>query len=81
MQLHERMMDLIGHEVSIACRADEGEVEIPNGVVKEVGPDFLIVGVKDGKQNADWWVRLPMVVALIHSSGCPACSDVEPVSG
>ena len=80
MQLHERMMDLIGHEVSVVCRAEESEVDVPNGMVKEVGPDFIIVGVKDGKQNSDWWVRMQMIVAVVHPSSCAICS-AEPAEG
>ena len=75
MQLHERMIDLIGHEVTVACRGGDGEVKVPNGVVKEVGPDFLIIGVRDGNQSSDWWVRLPMVVAVVHASSCAACGS------
>lgn len=75
MQLHERMIDLIGHEVTVSCTGEDAKVKVPNAVVKEVGPDFLIVGVKDGKQSSDWWLRLQMVVAVVHSSSCPACGS------
>jgi len=71
MQLHERLIDLIGHEVSVTLL--EGKAaSIPGGVVKEVGPDFLILGAKDAR--SDWWVRMDAVATIVHESACPRCA-------
>ena len=73
MQLHERLMDLIGHEVSVSTQLDGEAGSISGGIVKEVGPDFLIVGAKGGR--SDWWVRMATVVTIVHASDCPKCSE------
>jgi ferredoxin-fold anticodon binding domain-containing protein len=71
MQLHERLIDLIGHEVSVTLLEDKA-AGIYSGVVKEVGPDFLILGAKDAR--SDWWVRMAAVATIVHESGCPRCA-------
>jgi hypothetical protein len=79
MQLHERLMDLLGHAVSVTARADHEGKAIPVGTLKEVGPDYLIIGTEgQGKagqvgSGIDWWVRSAMVVAIIHATDCPKC--------
>ena len=79
MQLHERLMDLLGHEVSVTGRADDAMKEIAAGSLKEVGPDYLIVGTtrqsKEGQAEGtlDWWIRSAEVVALVHATDCPKC--------
>ena len=75
MQLHERLMDLLDHEVSVTAQADAGAKGIPVGTVKEVGPDYLIIGTEGrDKTGVDWWIRLAMVVAIIHATDCPKCT-------
>jgi len=79
MQLHERLMDLLGHGVSITARTGHEGKAIPVGTLKEVGPDYLIIGTegqdKDGQAcpSIDWWIRSAMVVAIIHATDCPKC--------
>ncbi len=79
MQLHERLMDLLGHEVSVAARADQQGKAIPVGTLKEVGPDYLIMGTVGGgkageaRSSIDWWIRSSMVVAIVHATDCPKC--------
>jgi hypothetical protein len=79
MQLHERLMDLLGHDVSVAARADGSVKEIAAGVLKEVGPDYLIVGTtrqdKGGEAGTgvDWWFRSAQVTAVVHATDCPKC--------
>ena len=78
MQLHERLMDLLGHEVSVAARADQQGKAIPPGILKEVGPDYLIIGTLGGGKageasSIDWWIRSAMVVAIVHVTDCPKC--------
>ncbi len=83
MQLHERLMDLIGHEVTITARTDSEARDVPVGIVKEVGPDFVIIGTKSRDKSigsdaaVDWWVRLAVVVAIIHATDCPKCMMPE----
>lgn len=72
MQLHERLMDLIGHEVTVSTRLEGEAGSVGGGVVKEVGPDFLIVGDRGGR--SDSWIRMAAVVTVIHSSDCPRCA-------
>jgi ferredoxin-fold anticodon binding domain-containing protein len=71
MQLHERLIDLIGHEVSVTLLEDKA-AGIYSGVVKEVGPDFLILGAKNAR--SDWWVRMAAVATIVHESSCPRCA-------
>ena len=74
MQLHERLMDLLDHEVSVTAQADDGAKGIPVGTVKEVGPDYHINGTEGReKTGVDWWIRLAMVVAIVHATDCPKC--------
>ena len=83
MQLHERLMDLLGHEVSVAAKPDEQGRAIPVGILKEVGPDYLIVGAegqgKAGKagSSVDWWIRLAKIVGIVHATDCPKCRAPE----
>ncbi len=79
MQLHERLMDLLGHEVAVTAHVENGVKEVAAGSLKEVGPDYLIVNVgrQGGKGEArggvDWWVRSAMVVAVVHDTACAKC--------
>lgn len=79
MQFHERLMDLLGHDVSVAARADASVKEIAAGMLKEVGPDYLILGIirrdKGGESETgvDWWIRSAKVVAVVHATDCPKC--------
>ena len=79
MQLHERLMDLLGHEVAVTAQVENGVKEIAAGSLKEVGPDYLIVGATrqvpkgDVRGGADWWIRTAMVVAVVHGAGCARC--------
>jgi len=72
-------MDLLGHEVSVTARADDAVKEIAAGSLKEVGPDYLIVGTagrdKGGQAQStvDWWIRSAKVVAIVHATDCPKC--------
>lgn len=83
MHLHERLMDLLGHRISVAAQIN-GEVrEIAAGDLKEVGPDFLILMTKhkerarQAETGADWWIRLAMVIAIIHMSDCAKCANPD----
>ncbi len=51
MQLHERLMDLLGHEVAVTAQVENGVKEIAVGSLKEVGPDYLIVGTSRREQK------------------------------
>ncbi len=79
MQLHERLMDLLGHEVAVTAQVENGVKEIAVGSLKEVGPDYLIVGTSrreqkgDVRGGVDWWIRSAMVVAVVHDTGCAKC--------
>ena len=83
MQLHERLMDLLGHEVSVSARADSAMKEIAAGSLKEVGPDYLIVGIsgrdkdKQAHSTVDWWIRSAEVVAVVHATDCPKCMSSD----
>jgi hypothetical protein len=67
-------MDLLAHDVSIVAQGDEEGNDIPVGTLKEVGPDYLIIGTeRRDKTGVDWWIRLAMVVAIVHATDCPKC--------
>jgi hypothetical protein len=79
MQLHERLMDLLGHQVSVTSRANDAVKEIAAGSLKEVGPDYLIIGMTrrgeggQAQSTVDWWIRSAKVVAIVHATDCPKC--------
>ncbi len=83
MQLHERLMDILGHEVTVTSRGNGGLREIAAGTLKEVGPDYIIVGTmrrdKEGQSESavDWWIRSAKVVAIIHATDCPRCMSPD----
>jgi len=72
MQLHERLIDLLGHEVSVSTRLEGKGAGVSTGVVKEVGPDYLILVDKGAR--SDWWARMDAVVTIVHESSCPRCA-------
>ena len=79
MLFQERLMDLLGHEVSITGRADSSVKEIAAGILKEVGPDYLILSTTkheeggQGETAVDWWFRSAEVIAVVHATDCPTC--------
>lgn len=82
MQLHERLMDLLGHEVAIMAPVDSGVKEVAAGSLKEVGPDYMIVstgrpGQGDARGGGDWWIRSAMVLAVVHHAGCARCLTTD----
>ena len=82
MQLHERLMDLLAHDVSVVAQGDEEANDIPVGTLKEVGPDYLIIWTerrdKAGEaRSIDWWIRSAMVVAIVHATDCPKCMSPD----
>jgi ferredoxin-fold anticodon binding domain-containing protein len=83
MQLHERLMDLLGHEVSVRARADGAVKEVAAGSLKEVGPDYLIVGTTgqagggQAGNTVDWWIRSAKVVGIVHATDCPKCMSPD----
>ena len=80
MQLHERLKDLIGHEVHISARIEDEDRDVPGGTLKEVGLDYLIIDtekeekVGDVGAAADWWVRLETVITILHPHDCRKCA-------
>jgi ferredoxin-fold anticodon binding domain-containing protein len=72
-------MDLLGHDVSVAASAEGSVKEIAAGVLKEVGPDYLILGITrrdkggDSETGVDWWIMSAKVVAVVHATDCPKC--------
>lgn len=83
MHLHERLMDLLGHRISVATQMNGEVKEIAVGELKETGPDFLILvtkrheGAKQAETGTDWWIRLAMVVAIVHMSNCARCANTD----
>ncbi|MDM7999436.1 MAG: hypothetical protein QUS33_05395 [Dehalococcoidia bacterium] len=83
MQLHERLMDILGHEVTVTSRGNDGWREIAAGTLKEVGPDYIIVGtIRRDKEDqsegtVDWWIRSAEILAVIHAWNCPSCLSLD----
>lgn len=79
MELHERLKELVGHEVIITTQLEDEESDVPGGVLQEVGVDYLIVRTEDeekggfAKVGAEWYVRLAAIVHLIHLHDCKKC--------
>jgi hypothetical protein len=80
MQLHERLMDLIGHEVHVRTRTEDEDRDVPGGTLKEIGLDYLIIDTTveeelgDVGASADWWVRLEAVIVILHPHDCRKCA-------
>jgi hypothetical protein len=76
MQLHQRLAELIGHEVFLTA----GDARVPMGTLAEVGEDYLLIRSKDEEQGgyaevgADWWVRMAEMRSLTHPSDCATCA-------
>jgi len=79
MQLHERLKELVGHEVFIRTLREDEKSDVPGGVIKEVGVDYLVVHTaseeKGGwaEHGAEWLVRLAAIVWFIHLHDCKKC--------
>ena len=80
MQLHERLEELIGHEVHICTTREDGDRDVPGGTLRQVGPDYLIIDTTEEEKvgnvvaSADWWVRLEKVITIIHPHDCHKCA-------
>jgi len=80
MQLHERLKDLIGHEVFITTKIEKEDKDVPGGTLKEVGLDYLVIDTEKEEKigyvgaAADWWVRLETVIAITHPHDCWKCA-------
>ena len=83
MQLHEKLAELIGHEVLTTTNQPvEGNASIPRGVIKEVGADYLVIHTARGQKGgfaetgADCLVRLEAMVFIIHMhNNCKKCVE------
>lgn len=79
MGLHERLKELIGHEIFVDTLMP-GDKDIPDGILKEVELDYLIIDTRDAEKTgdveaaADWFVRLEMIVSIGHPYDCPKCA-------
>lgn len=81
MELHEKLKELIGHEVFIHTQIGNEEHEVPGGIIKEVGDDYFIIRTEDEEKGgfavtgAEWYVRLAMVVNILHIHDCKKCVE------
>ena len=79
MGLHERLKELIGHEIFVDTLMP-GDKDIPDGILKEIELDYLIIDTREAEKTgdveaaADWFVRLEMIVAIGHPYDCPKCA-------
>jgi hypothetical protein len=80
MQLHEKLKELIDHEVLLMTnQPEEEEAGVPGGIIKEIGEDYLVVHTaseeKGGfaKTGAEWLIRLEAIVYIIHMHDCKKC--------
>jgi hypothetical protein len=79
MQLHERLTQLVGHEIFVITCIQNEDNHIPGGTLQEVGTDYLVVKTEDTKSGdqvqlgAEWLVALTTIVNIIHGSKCPKC--------
>jgi hypothetical protein len=80
VKLSERLNVLVGHEVIVIIRNDEGEIKIPEVILEEVGEDYLSVLTKfnDDTQysppNEHRFIILSNVVQIVHKAGCNECA-------
>jgi len=83
MSLHERLKELIGHEVLVTTHIAEEERDVPGGVLKEVGADYLMIKTEDEEKGgfaitgAQWFLNLSMVIHIIHQADCKKCAIDE----
>lgn len=80
MQLHERLKNLVGHEIFVHTRTEDDERGVPGGTLQEVGTDYLIVKTEDEEKGgfattgAQWFVILPWIISIIHAADCKKCA-------
>ncbi len=80
MQLHERLKDLIGHEIFVHSRTEDDETGVPGGTLQEIGTDYLIVKTEDEEKGgfaitgAEWFVTFPWIISIIHAADCKKCA-------
>jgi hypothetical protein len=79
MTLHERLKELIGHEIFIDTLMP-GDKDIPDGILKEVEPDYIVIDTTNAEKTgqvdtaADWFVRMDMIVSVGHPYDCSKCA-------
>jgi len=80
MELHEKLRELVGHEVFITVNPPgQEETGVPGGVINEVGVDYLVIHTESDEKGgfaitgAEWLVRLEAVVYIIHMHDCKKC--------
>jgi hypothetical protein len=80
MKLHERLNELVGHEIVVITRNDEGETNIPRVILEEIGEDYLIVNTKYTEKtqysplNERRFIIVSNVVQIVHQAGCDKCA-------
>jgi ferredoxin-fold anticodon binding domain-containing protein len=83
MMLYERLNRLIGHEVLVSTRIPDQELDVPGGVLEEVGADYLLIKTEDegkggfAKVGAQWFLPLSVVIHIIHQADCKKCAIDE----
>lgn len=79
MGLHERLKELIGHEIFVDTLMP-GDKDIPDGILKEVEYDYVVIDTTNAEKigqvdtAADWFVRMDMIVSVGHPYDCSKCA-------
>jgi hypothetical protein len=79
MKLFERLNELVGHDIVVITRNDEGETKIPEVILEEIGEDYFIVMTKYTEKtqysplNERRFIILSNVVQIVHKVGCNEC--------
>ena len=86
MQLHERLNELVGHEVSINSTIGAEEQSTNEGILEEVGEDYIVIKPFDSPDwpldsteeysgmGGHWFVKLNDALPIVHVRGCNKCA-------
>lgn len=84
MYLHQRLSELVGHEVSINITI--GDQPTNKGILEEVGEDYIVIKPDDypdwpldsveeySRMGGHWFVETKEVTPILHIRGCEKCS-------
>ena len=92
MQLCERLSQLVGHEVIISRHMGVEEQATKEGILEEVGRDYIIIRPFDtpdwpldsieeySEMGGHWFIKLNEAMPIVHTRGCRECSAKSTVN-
>ena len=85
MNLHERLLELVGQEISINCDIlNEGSIK-DFWILEEVGEDYVVIKPNDSQEyraqyptddrtSGQRFIKIQEIMPIFHIGDCMACS-------